>query len=182
MDRLKALAAQDLSAKDIAIALARESRLRVSKNTVVGKLHRLKLWPTAASLARQAGSAERIASAAARGGRRVRKPARASRMRATEREGVSTMVPAKLAVKPPAEPVGPSQSRPCSVLELNGRRCRWPIGDPRKPGFHFCGAAKPDDGEPYCKTHTRMALAPPRPAKQSCSSNGEKHHGTGCRA
>ena len=48
---------------------------------------------------------------------------------------------------------------PCGLLELTPQRCRWPIGDPVKPGFMFCGAFDADlgDGRPYCRAHAHMA-------------------------
>lgn len=49
-------------------------------------------------------------------------------------------------------------SRPggCSLEELDGTTCRFPIGDPGEPGFHFCGEA-PIDRNPYCARHRRIA-------------------------
>jgi GcrA cell cycle regulator len=47
------------------------------------------------------------------------------------------------------------------VLDLEAGDCRWPIGDPQKPDFHFCnGKATP--GLPYCAQHTARAYQPPR--------------------
>lgn len=43
-----------------------------------------------------------------------------------------------------------------SLLELNDRVCRWPMGHPGEPDFHFCGdAANP--GYPYCVAHCGVA-------------------------
>ncbi|ABC22456.1 GcrA family cell cycle regulator [Rhodospirillum rubrum] len=43
-----------------------------------------------------------------------------------------------------------------SVVDLSAHTCRWPIGDPREPGFHFCG--KPTTpGKPYCAEHASIA-------------------------
>lgn len=40
--------------------------------------------------------------------------------------------------------------------ELSDRTCRWPIGDPRAPGFGFCGhECRPE--LPYCEYHTGRA-------------------------
>jgi GcrA cell cycle regulator len=39
-----------------------------------------------------------------------------------------------------------------TLLQLNGRTCRWPVGDPCRPDFFFCGA-KPIRGRPYCAAH-----------------------------
>jgi len=43
-----------------------------------------------------------------------------------------------------------------SLVQLNAASCRWPIGDPRLPGFCFCGgeAARPS---PYCDYHSGIA-------------------------
>ena len=37
--------------------------------------------------------------------------------------------------------------------------CRWPIGDPGEPEFHFCGR-KSCGTLPYCEHHARMAYQP----------------------
>jgi len=56
------------------------------------------------------------------------------------------------------------------VIPLNERRyiqtltescCRWPIGDPQQPDFHFCGKKK-IPGLPYCEVHARRAFQPPQ--------------------
>lgn len=39
-----------------------------------------------------------------------------------------------------------------TLLDLNDRICKWPIGHPGEPDFHFCG--KPvNPGFPYCVDH-----------------------------
>ncbi len=43
-----------------------------------------------------------------------------------------------------------------SLLDLNDRICRWPIGHPGEPDFHFCGQAA-NPGFPYCVTHCGVA-------------------------
>ena len=43
-----------------------------------------------------------------------------------------------------------------SLLDLNDRICKWPLGHPGEPDFHFCGnAANP--GFPYCVQHCGVA-------------------------
>jgi len=43
-----------------------------------------------------------------------------------------------------------------SLLDLNDRLCRWPMGHPGEPDFHFCG--KPSNpGYPYCVDHCGVA-------------------------
>ena len=36
-----------------------------------------------------------------------------------------------------------------TVATFQRNDCRWPIGDPKHPDFHFCGAPKLP-GRPYC--------------------------------
>jgi len=45
---------------------------------------------------------------------------------------------------------------PCRLVELGPDNCKWPIGDPSQPGFHFCGALTWAEG-PYCLPHHRKA-------------------------
>ena len=43
-----------------------------------------------------------------------------------------------------------------SLLDLNEKICKWPIGHPGEPDFHFCG--KPSNpGFPYCVEHCGVA-------------------------
>lgn len=46
--------------------------------------------------------------------------------------------------------------------ELTGGMCRWPVGDPRKEGFGFCGGEKVV-GHSYCERHCRRAYRAPEP-------------------
>jgi GcrA cell cycle regulator len=43
-----------------------------------------------------------------------------------------------------------------SLLDLNDRICRWPMGHPGEPDFHFCGV-KVNPGFPYCVDHCGRA-------------------------
>ncbi len=43
-----------------------------------------------------------------------------------------------------------------SLLDLNERICKWPIGHPGEPDFHFCGK-KANPGFPYCVDHCGVA-------------------------
>ncbi len=44
-----------------------------------------------------------------------------------------------------------------TILDLTERTCRWPIGDPLKPGFRFCGAPV-NPGVSYCQEHALLAF------------------------
>ena len=43
--------------------------------------------------------------------------------------------------------------------------CRWPLGDPKLPDFHFCGEDV-DGNRPYCLHHAKIAYLPPRSPNQ----------------
>lgn len=55
----------------------------------------------------------------------------------------------------PARP-SPEISDKTSLLDLNDRICRWPMGHPGEPDFHFCGD-KVNPGFPYCVEHCGRA-------------------------
>ena len=55
----------------------------------------------------------------------------------------------------PAKP-SPEVADKTSLLDLNDRICKWPIGHPGEPDFHFCGQAA-NPGFPYCVEHCGVA-------------------------
>ena len=55
----------------------------------------------------------------------------------------------------PAKPSADISAK-TSLLDLNDRICRWPIGHPGEPDFHFCGV-KVNPGFPYCVEHCGRA-------------------------
>lgn len=56
----------------------------------------------------------------------------------------------------PAKP-SPEIADKTSLLDLNDRICRWPMGHPGEPDFHFCGDAV-NPGFPYCVEHCGRAF------------------------
>lgn len=56
-----------------------------------------------------------------------------------------------------------------TLLELESGDCRWPVGDPRQDGFHFCGAPQML-GRPYCVTHWPLSFVPAK-SRNSSSNN-----------
>jgi len=64
--------------------------------------------------------------------------------------------------QPPIAPAPPRRLVPArtsaeyadktSLLDLNDKICKWPLGHPGEPDFHFCGD-KVNPGFPYCVTH-----------------------------
>ena len=68
--------------------------------------------------------------------------------------------------QPPIPPAPPRRLVPAkpsadvadktSLLDLNEKICKWPIGHPGEPDFHFCGKAS-NPGFPYCVDHCGVA-------------------------
>ena len=64
--------------------------------------------------------------------------------------------------QPPISPAPPRRLVPAkpaaeyadktSLLDLNDKICKWPLGHPGEPDFHFCGD-KVNPGFPYCVQH-----------------------------
>lgn len=58
--------------------------------------------------------------------------------------------------RPSPEPAPPSWAGEVAQAEaLQAWHCRWPIGDPRQPGFAFCGRRVA--ARPYCEAHRAIA-------------------------
>ena len=55
----------------------------------------------------------------------------------------------------PAKP-SPEMAHKTSLLDLNERICRWPLGHPGEADFHFCGVPV-NPGFPYCVEHCGRA-------------------------
>jgi GcrA cell cycle regulator len=55
----------------------------------------------------------------------------------------------------PAKP-SPEVADKTGLLDLNDRICKWPMGHPGEPDFHFCGAPA-NPGYPYCVAHCGVA-------------------------
>jgi GcrA cell cycle regulator len=117
----------------------------VSRNAVIGKMNRLGLSRG------RAPAAPRMCS----GG-----PTRRPKI-LTQR----LMLKALFASEPIADDV--VSTEPCSLLNLEPRKCRWPING---AGFTFCGNTTAD-GMSYCTGHARMAyrFSPPRAQGLSAS-------------
>jgi len=157
VEKLKKLWADGLSASQIAAQLG-----GVSRNAVIGKVHRLSL-PGRAK-AGGAGSAPRTKRTTSA----PRAPNYATRatVRSITRSSGATALKHDLLVEAieeidtrPIEDVVVPISRRLGLTELTERTCKWPIGDPLQDDFHFCGN---DSGEsaPYCTYHSKLAFQP----------------------
>jgi GcrA cell cycle regulator len=121
IEELKVLWAEGLTTGEIG------KRLGISKNAVVGKVHRLDLQGRPSPIKRTA------------------KPDRQKSTRAKEPE-----------------------NKIKSVVDLSAHTCRWPFGDPRETGFHFCG--KPSlASKPYCAEHAAVAYVGSKSSREDAA-------------
>jgi GcrA cell cycle regulator len=119
----------------------------VSRNAVIGKIHRLGI-ETGRKPAALAGA---MRTAPARPRERQTRIARILRAIDVRTE------PSRIATG--AMPAVESAQR-CSLLDLTGDRCRWPLSDPGKEDFAFCGNDAVA-GLSYCAGHARLAYRLP---------------------
>jgi GcrA cell cycle regulator len=148
---LKKLWLDGLSASQIAKQLG-----GVTRNAVIGKVHRLGLSGRAAPSqpARPVFKAPRPARVAAPApvpvARREPQPAPAAAAQPQETRAVVYR----------EESPGSA-----TVLTLGTHMCKWPIGDPSTDAFTFCGR-RAHDG-PYCDDHARVAYQPQQQRKKA---------------
>jgi GcrA cell cycle regulator len=51
-----------------------------------------------------------------------------------------------------------------SLLDLSEKICKWPMGHPGEPDFHFCGV-NVNPGFPYCVAHCGLAYQAQMPRR-----------------
>lgn len=162
VELLKKLWAEGLSASQIAGRLG-----GVTRNAVIGKVHRLGLSGRATTSRMKIMRPRQRAVPAGGGKRAIAKP-----------KFAQTGNPALRALyMPEAEPFVSSVeeleiplAERKSIQTLTECSCRWPIGDPQMADFHFCGKNKVP-GLPYCEFHARRAFQPPQ-ARRRNSGDG----------
>ena len=139
----------------------------VTRNAVIGKVHRLKLSSrgrataapaTKKKMAAPTATVQRTAPAA------VRPAAQAPRIITPSVGGNA------LQMQFDAEPASHQHLRPTSdvvvpisrrlhLVDLSERTCKWPNGDPLSDDFSFCGNDA-RDASPYCGYHAKLAFQP----------------------
>lgn len=129
VEDLRQMWIEGLTANEIA------KKLGVSKNSIVGKVHRLCLTARPSPIKRKEDMA-------------------------AEAEFVfeETVKPEEKIV-PVKEPVVTQSSEAkgkVKLVDLGNHTCRWPLGDPRDEDFSFCGK-KVRAGQTYCDEHSVMA-------------------------
>lgn len=134
----------------------------VTRNAVIGKVHRLGLsgraTKVAAPVTANDGTAETVV--------RLR-PKPSGKVDDRAAAPLDDLVPATVA---PVSSVLASRqgggkdvvipiSDRVTIMDLRDTMCRWPIGDPTNPEFRYCGSRSGPLG-PYCSEHARLAFQP----------------------
>jgi GcrA cell cycle regulator len=156
VELLRKLWAEGLSASQIAGRLG-----GVTRNAVIGKVHRLGLSGRATT--------SRVKMIRPRNRSAVPGSAQAKRAATPAKRFAQSGNPAvRQLYHLDAEPFVPSVeeldiplAERKSIQTLSECSCRWPIGDPQLADFHFCGKNKVP-GLPYCEFHARRAFQPPQ--------------------
>ncbi|MEM6389834.1 MAG: GcrA family cell cycle regulator [Pseudomonadota bacterium] len=173
VETLKKMWAEGQSASQIAKELG-----GVTRNAVIGKVHRLGLSNRSTGSGKTADKAEAKASPAASAksdGAAKTKPSAAADA-APPRP--SNVTPLRKPIAPAGQPLPPQPSaneispealakvneiekkaKRISLMELTERTCKWPIGDPATDDFYFCGLPV-QQGKPYCEAHVGVAFQP----------------------
>ncbi|SFR17948.1 GcrA family cell cycle regulator [Poseidonocella sedimentorum] len=151
----------------------------VTRNAVIGKVHRLGLSnrtsgaSPAAKPAKEADKAQEPAKPAA-----ARKSAAPQPEAEAPKPQPVTTTPARKQIIPAGQPLPPQPSaneidpaalakvnevekkaKKLSLMELTERTCKWPVGDPATEDFWFCGLPV-QPGKPYCEAHVGVAFQP----------------------
>lgn len=173
VELLKKLWTEGLSASQIAGRLG----AGVTRNAVIGKVHRLNL----------SGRVQQQRTAQPRAPRKQREPSLAPRaggggslpsLPTAGNAALKPMMRAEVHIRPAALPEPqplrlvdlPKDGR-VTILHLSDKTCKWPIGDPGSEEFCFCGHG-PREGSPYCEYHARLAYQPLQDRRNRKSSFG----------
>jgi GcrA cell cycle regulator len=121
----------------------------ITRNAVIGKVHRLGL----------SGRAKPAASASAQRPKRVATPQ--AMQKTVALRGNTVMVREVVVAEEYERAVMPEAvvipiSERVTIMELRESMCRWPLGDPLSAEFRYCGT-KCDPAQSYCIPHGRMA-------------------------
>ena len=180
VETLKKMWGEGQSASQIAKELG-----GVTRNAVIGKVHRLGLSNRAGSGggASKAPAKEKPAAAAKPAAKPAAKAKPAAQVPAIKEEveldenGIPISA-ARRAIIPAGQPLPPQPSaneispealakvsevektaKRISLMELTEKTCKWPVGDPATDDFWFCGLAV-QQGKPYCEAHVGVAFQP----------------------
>ena len=161
VELLKKLWAEGLSASQIAGRLG-----GVTRNAVIGKVHRLGLSGRATtSRMKMIRPRNRPVAPGAPNALQKRPVVNNANKQRFAQSGNPAL---RALYSPEIEPFIPSaeeldipMAERKSIQTLTECSCRWPIGDPQLADFHFCGKNMVP-GLPYCDFHARRAFQPPQ--------------------
>jgi len=126
-------------------------RMGVSKNSVVGKAHRLQLPARPSPIRRDPVEGQPTTS-----GRRPTLPP----LRVVATVPPAPATPRREETRPTPAPAATTAPKPGNILRpfarSAARSCCWPIGEPGTPGFRFC-TAEAMSSKPYCAEHAAVA-------------------------
>ncbi|KND49339.1 MAG: GcrA cell cycle regulator [Parcubacteria bacterium C7867-008] len=147
VELLKKLWQDGLSASQIAKQLG-----GVTRNSVIGKVHRLGLSGRATPSKPQ---------------RTVFKAPRPTRP-VTAKPSAPRRIAEPVAAAPARTPLYCVDESPgtATIITLGAHMCKWPIGDPSLDNFTFCGR-RSEEGGPYCHEHSCVAYQPAQAKKKS---------------
>lgn len=149
IEMLRKLWSDGLSASQIATSLG-----GVTRNAVIGKIHRLGLSGRVKAPQRT-GTRPRPAGSGATGG--AVKAVSAPRVMAAGALAVKVVEEPEEAPAPqPAAEVVPITGG-VGLMDLKVSSCRWPLGDPSQDDFRYCGA-RCVAGDTYCRAHSEQAF------------------------
>ncbi len=133
--------------------IAAELGMGITRNAVIGKVHRLGL----------AGRAKVVPPPTATVRAKVKAPAATAPEAAQNSDAEPVIVRLRAAAPARAVPVEdvllPATER-VTIMDLRETSCRWPMGDPSQAEFRFCGAKTGIGVGPYCAAHARLAFQP----------------------
>ena len=152
----------------------------VTRNAVIGKVHRLGLSNRASGGSSSATKAEAKPKAAPKAEAKPKaapkaEPAAKAAAPAPEPKPVlparKQIIPAgqRLPPQPSANEMSPEalakvseiekKAKKLTLMQLTERTCKWPVGDPATDDFWFCGLPV-QQGKPYCEAHVGVAFQP----------------------
>ncbi len=140
VELLKTLWAEGLSAAQIANKMG-----GVTRNAVIGKVHRLGLSGRATPAKPQRGCAPSPERREASAAPKARRPE------------VKSVIPEPEFIAPLVLDTGDRTT----VTTIKNNMCKWPLGDPAREDFHFCGQSTLS-GKSYCAYHAHLAFQPPQ--------------------
>lgn len=151
---LRKLAAEGLSGEKIAQAMGGG----LTREAIGGKCWRLGIKLKGALTKAEARRSADMA-------RRTQRKLRGQTVRPQSKVFGETKVPsARPKLKAEPMPFRLEEAGFATPETITPRLCNWPIGDPKSPGFTFCGRSKDGDG-PYCAGHASIAYQAAKPGK-----------------